>query len=112
MGEAPVVAGDGLAGDAVEVGGAAVVAEALPGLPHPAGRGVGEVVHRWVPFEEARIVFGDPSDLGLLEHELGHQHVVGIAGGAPGQRAPRVAEPPQDETLEAERVGGDAHWCS
>lgn len=93
----------------VQVLGAPVVAEAVPGFPHAAGRSLGEVVHRWVPFEEARIEFGHPGRLGLLEHELGHQDPVGIAGGAPGELAPGVAKPFQEESFEGEGVGGGAH---
>ncbi len=42
------------------------------------------------------VVSLDPRHLGLLEHELGHDHVVGIPGASPGQ-IPAVAPKPTEQ---------------
>jgi hypothetical protein len=51
------------------------------------------VLHGRKGLEESSVVSGNPLDLGLLEHDFGNQHVVGIASPAPGQVAAGAPEP-------------------
>ena len=92
----------------VEVGGAPVVAEALPALPHRRRPRSCQGVHGGKPGQEPRPVRLDPRHLRLLEHEFGHQHRVGIAGTPPGEVAPVLAEPPEEPAAELRRGRGCA----
>jgi hypothetical protein len=97
-GQLPLVAGDRLPRNAVEMHRADVVAEGVPGLLHVADVGGGQRLERRVAAEELVVLRDHAVDLRLLEHDLRHEDVVGIAGPAPRQVAlvPRV---PAEETL-------------
>ena len=53
------------------------------------------------------VVCLDPGHLGLLEHELGHDHVVGIPGAPPGQVAAVPPKPPEQAAAELRRACQD-----
>src|SRR5882762_5974786 len=100
--EAPVVTGDGLSRDAVKIGRAAVVAERAPGLRHFGRAGAGQVLEGRVARQELVVLRDDAVDLGLLEHDLGDEDAVRLAGAAPGQIAAVACvpgeKPPVEET--------------
>jgi hypothetical protein len=56
--------------------------------------------------EKLGIILANPRDLGLLQHELGNQDFIRIAGSSPGEIATLGPKPSQQTTLEAERIGG------
>ena len=104
--EPAAVPRDRLARDAVKVHRADVVAE---GVPRP--RDVGDVgcrqrLERGVAPEELVVLRDHAVHLGLLEHDLRDQDVIGVARPPPGQ-VPLVAPvPPQQALAEApERPG-------
>jgi hypothetical protein len=55
-----------------------------------------------VSLEEPVVVGLHPRDLGLLEHELGHDDVIGIPGVTPGKVAAVPAVPSQQATPEGD----------
>ena len=65
-----------------------VVAERVPEPLHVVGRGRGEGLEGGVAVEELVVLGHHAIDLGLLEHDLGDQDVVGIARAPPRQVAP------------------------
>lgn len=79
----------------VEISGAGVVAEALPGvkdLRFISSREAGEIRK---PPEPLSIIREHGGDLRLLEHDLGDEDGVGIGGPAPGQVASVFSKPAQ-----------------
>jgi hypothetical protein len=82
-----------LACQLLQVGGAPVVAEAVPTLADGSGRRGGQMVQGGIAPEEAVVVALDPRDLGLLQHHFRHEYPVRIPGAAPGQVAPMPPEP-------------------
>jgi hypothetical protein len=80
-------------GSRTEVSGARVIAKALPGakdLLFGSSRQGGEIGETPQPLI---IIREDGGDLRLLEHELGDEDSVGIAGAAPGEIAAVLAVP-------------------
>lgn len=86
--------------EAVEVLRPAVVAKAFPLLPYQVWRGIREVAERRVGVEKPVIERFDPTDLGLLEHELRYQNTIRVAGSSPGQIPARSLEPGHDQATE------------
>src|SRR5262245_42802187 len=82
-----------LARSAVQVEGAAVVAEALPLADHVAGRGGRERLDRGPALEESEVARDDARDLRLLGHDLGDEDRVRISGAPPRQVAAVLVEP-------------------
>jgi len=80
-------------GSRTEITCARVIAEALPGVKDllfgssRQGGEIGETLHPLI------IIWEDGGDLRLLEHELGDQDGIGIAGAAPGKIAAVSAVP-------------------
>src|SRR6266852_313385 len=103
VGEPPAVARHRLAGDAVQVLRAAIVAERIPGARHVAGAGARELLEGRIATEELTILGDDAVDLRLLEHDLRDEDAIRIAGpaprkvatvsGVPGEQAPVEASP-------------------
>src|SRR5262249_58103319 len=101
VGQAPAIAGDGLACDRVEANGADVVAERVPKAPHGVdGRG-GEPLDGWVVAKELAILRHDPVDLRLLEHDLRYEDAVWMTSAAPRQVAAVLGIPIEEASLEA-----------
>lgn len=74
-----------LTGEAVKIGGAAIVPQALPGFPH---RGPGcrcQMANGGESLQKPGVVGLDSGHLGLLQHDLGHQHPVRVTSASPGQ---------------------------
>ena len=92
--EAPSVLGHHGAGAAVQVAGATVVPQPAPHGHHLVLGCRGEGMHIGKPVEEARVVAQDGAHLGLLQHDFGQPHAVGITGALPGQAMPPVASLP------------------
>ena len=87
-------------GEAVEVAGARVVAEALPcfaDLTRPRAREVGEGREA---LEEAIVVAEDARDLRLLEHQLRDEDAIRVARLTPGQIAAMRSVPGPQPTAE------------
>src|SRR5437879_1079944 len=99
VGQPPTVASHGLARDLMQADGPDVVAERVPELADVAGTGAGKVFERRIALEELVILRYDAIDLGLLEHDLGHEHAVGIARAPPGKIAAVPRVPGQQSAL-------------
>src|SRR5256885_15496550 len=80
----------------VEIGGAGVIAQPVPLLSHSPGLRFRERLEVREPIDEPRIVLRHATHLRLLQHELGHEHAIGVARAAPGQVA-RGAGPPGEQ---------------
>ena len=94
-----------LTGQAVQIGGTAIVAESGPGLLHATGRSLGEVVDGGEVLEKATPVTFDARNRGLLEHHFGHEDVIWVAGATPGQVSTMATEPHHEATLDASALG-------
>jgi hypothetical protein len=81
---AVVTVADGPCGP-MKVEGAAVVAEPGPLADNVGGGGGGESFDGGPAFEPAVVVGEDAVDLGLLEHDFGHEDGVGVADQSPGE---------------------------
>ncbi len=99
-GEAAVVVGGDGDGELVEVAGAAVVAEALPGFEDIQFGGAGKVGPVGEPLHPALVVGDDGGDAGLLEHELGDENGVGRAGAPPWEVALVLMVPARQGVVE------------
>lgn len=101
-GNPPSVPLHNLAGRRVQVAGARIVPESAPSGHHLGAAGLGEGFERRKgPLEPAEIP--DPRlHPGLLQDELGQEHVIGLVTPAPGKVAAVGPEP----TLQP--LGGDA----
>ncbi len=86
VGQPPLPFCGALVRRALQGQGAAVVAEPLPQLQHIGHGCGGQGVHRGKRREEPLPEAAHASHLGLLEHDLGHEHGVGVIDMAPGQR--------------------------
>ena len=95
VGKAPITVGHHLACQGVQVMRTAVVAQPVPGLAHGGWRGIGQVMDGGEAAQEGRVEPFHPAYLGLLQHELGDGHPIGIASAAPGQVTPVAAKPAQ-----------------
>ena len=84
---------------AVEVQGAPVVAEALPGADHLRRGRRGKRLHGRPALEPREIARRDALDLGLLEHHLRNEDRVRIPRPAPRQVAAVVREPCEQGSL-------------
>jgi hypothetical protein len=82
----------------VEVSRASVVAEALPRPKHLVFRSPCQRFEIGKPAEPLVIIRNNGGDLCLLEHELGNEDSVRIAGPAPGEIAPMPTIPTQQAT--------------
>ena len=100
------VAFDQLPGGTLNVARPAVVAKPLPGLEHGLlGRGghcgrVRELV------EPAPEILGHPLHLGLLAHDLGDPHLVGLVALPPGQRPVAFGKPAEQPLVKVADSGG------
>jgi hypothetical protein len=83
---------DDVAGAAVQVAGAAVVAEPGPVSEHVVERGVGQALHRREAAHPALPVRDDGGHPGLLQHDLRDPDRVRVAALAPGQVALHLQE--------------------
>jgi len=99
-----LVLGQHRARQPMEVGRAAIVAQALPAFAHHGGLRPGQRLDRRVAREEAVVVGLHPRDLRLLQHELRDEHVVRIAGAAPRKVAAVAAEPAEQPPAELDDV--------
>ena len=81
----------------MEVDGPAVVPEAFPRPHHVSDGRCRAAGRRREPFEERGPTGLHPRHLGLLEHQLRHQHRPGITGRPPRQIVPAVVGPPVQE---------------
>ena len=83
-----------------KITGPRVVAQPLPGVENfPLGGSGKRGKIREAP-HPLFIIGDDGGDLGLLEHELGDEDRVGIAGAAPGKIAAVVAIPGEERAPE------------
>src|SRR5712691_2097365 len=101
VGKPSAVARHRLAGDAVEVLRAAIVSQRVPGARHVGESRVRELLERRVASEELAILGDDPVDLRLLEHDLGDEDAIGIAGPAPREVAAVSRVPGEQAPMEA-----------
>lgn len=88
-------------GEAMQIFGATVVAQPVPGLPHVPRSGTGEGVEGGEAIEEWLPVSFDTGDRCLLEHEFGDQDAVGVASPAPGKIAPMRSKPFEETPFES-----------
>src|SRR5947207_2522530 len=72
-----------LASEAMEVAGTSIVPESLPRLAHLPRMRARQLRECREAMEEPIVVRDDARDLGLLEHELRHEHAIWIAGLSP-----------------------------
>lgn len=93
--------------EGVQVGGAPVVSQPIPTLANGAGPGPREIGNGGIPIQEPGVIVPDPSDLRLLQHELGYDDTVRIACGTPRKVAAAAAEPAEQSALERYGVGGN-----
>jgi len=76
-----------------EVAGTRVIAKSLPGVKDVVLRSARERGEVWEAPQPLIIIRAHGSDCCLLEHELGDEDRVGIAGAAPGEIAAVMAIP-------------------
>src|SRR5262245_43066872 len=95
IGQSAAVAGQRLTRDALEAHRPDVVAERIPRPPDVDGTSPRQTLERRVPKEKLVILRYDPIDLGLLQHDLGHEDVIGIIGPSPRQITSMSRIPPQ-----------------
>ena len=76
-------------GALVQIAGAAVVAEPRPLREHVVELGRGQRLHRRPAREEALVEGDDRGDRGLLQHDLGQPHRVGVRHAPAGARQGR-----------------------
>jgi len=72
-----------------------IVSHALPHLQHPVQRGLSQGSQVGKSFQKTWIVPQNPLHLGLLQHDLGDQDVVGVLSAPPGQIPPVLGIPRQ-----------------
>src|SRR2546430_1621447 len=80
----------------MEIRSAGVVSQPIPGFPYGSRARAGQRTEIRKLLDEPRIVLRHATHLRLLQHELGHEHAIGIARAAPGQVA-RGAGPPRKQ---------------
>ena len=90
----------------VQMSSACIIAESLPGVQDVIFRGSGQGAEIGEPTEPVIIIWDHGSDLCLLEHELGHEDAVRIAGVAPGKIAAMATMPAKKRLAE----GADVFW--
>ena len=90
----------------MEISRASVIAEALPRAKHLIFRSACQRTKIGKSAEPLVIIRDDGCDLRLLEHELGDEDCVRIAGLAPGEIAPVAAIPAEKRSLES----ADGSW--
>ena len=88
---------DRLARDLVQPHGAHVIAQARPGADGLGDRRGGQIGQRRELFQEGAILRQHALDLRLLEHHLGDEDGVGVAGLAPGQMRPPLGGIPRQQ---------------
>src|SRR5439155_18063203 len=86
----------------VEIRSTRVVSEPIPSLSDSTRARPRECLQIRKPLQESRIVFGHSTHLRLLQHELGDEHAVRIAGAAP-REVTRGAGPPGEELARKRR---------
>ncbi len=84
----------------VEISRARVIAEALPRVEDVVFRGRRECSEIGEAAEPLTIIRENGGDLGLLEHELGYENRVRVAGASPGKIAAVFAEPTRERGAE------------
>lgn len=90
------------AGELMEIGCPAIVAESVPSFPHRARACCGQFPETREAGQESRVVLANTGHLRLLKHELGDEDSVRIPGSAPGKVSTPRAKPPQETALEAQ----------
>ena len=90
----------------VQMASACVIAESLPRVQDVIFRGSGQGGKIGEPTEPVIIIWDNGSDLCLLEHELGDEDAVRIAGLAPGKIAAMATMPAKKRLAE----GADVFW--
>lgn len=99
--------GDHFTGQAVKIGGAAVVSQPFPGFPHHRRGRRGQMPNRRELLQEPGVEGLDPGHLGLLQHDLGHQDPIGVASAPPRQVASMPPVPAGQHAAEAKvSLGG------
>ncbi len=73
-----------------------IISQPVPSLPHRARFRPRQAPEIRKPLEEARIILAHPAHLRLLQHDLGHEHAIWIAGAAPRQVARRAGVPGEE----------------
>ena len=89
--------GDDFSRQTVQIGGTAVVSESGPGLLDATARGLGERFDGGKAFQESGPVALDSGHLRLLEHDLGDEDTIRVAGASPRQ-VPAVTTEPGQQT--------------
>ncbi len=107
--QAPSVTGHDLAGAAVQVAGARVVAEPRPGGEHVVERAFRKSLDGREATEPALEERHHRGHSSLLEHDLGDPYPVGIARLAPGQVALMGAEVREHAARDLSAVVGVGH---
>lgn len=87
-------------GEPVEICGTPVVPQPLPGFANRARSSRRKRLDGRIPRQKGVVVLLDADDLRLLQHELRHRDVVGIAGAAPGQIAAVAVKPAEQSAAE------------
>ncbi len=95
-------------GQAVQIAGTPIVAETIPGLTHCRLRCCSQSVDCGEAFGESSVVVTHPGHLRLLQHEFGHEDLVGVSGGSPWKTASLGPEPAKQAALELQRIRRDA----
>ncbi len=103
--ELPAVLIEHRARRALHIHRAAIVAQPCPGADDIGGRCRRQRLERRELIEERQVLRHDPIHLSLLEHDLGHQDAIGVAGAPPGQIARGVGEPGQQRPAYIGEIG-------
>ena len=107
-GKLALVVGDNLAGGALQVADAGVIAEAFPEFVDGFGIGVREGLEVGQGAQPAFPVGDDGLDLGLLQHDLRYPHGVGVSGTTPRQIAGVQRKPAEQRRNNC--IGSSRGW--
>ena len=93
----------------MKISRASVIAEPLPRAKYLVFGSAGQAGEIGKSAQPLLIIGNDRGDLRLLEHELGDENCVRIAGPAPGEIAPVISIPTQQPTTKNGKVLWRSH---